>query len=95
MSTTDLLPPRAKAPPEIAVPVVQFSTLGLIKVVERAIRAHGPVVTLLLPGDRRMTVLGRAAHAALWQKKNTSETRWKHIFAFTKRKLSNSDSQGK
>ena len=69
MSTTDLLPPRAKAPPEIAVPVVQFSTLGLIKVVERAIRAHGPVVTLLLPGDRRMTVLGRAAHAALWQER--------------------------
>lgn len=63
MSMTETL----AAPPLVEVPEAQFAALGLIRIVERAVRAHGPVVTLELPGGRRMTVLGRAAHAAFWQ----------------------------
>ncbi|WGW04511.1 cytochrome P450 [Tropicibacter oceani] len=67
MSMTEVIDKPGLAPPEMPVSEGQFATLGLIKIAERAVRQHGPVVTLLLPGGRRMTVLGRAAHAALWQ----------------------------
>lgn len=68
MSTIELpSPAKAAAPPGMAVTDAQFAALGLIKLAERAVRLHGPVVTLTLPGGRRMTVLARAAEAALWQ----------------------------
>ncbi len=73
MSMTDCLTPVLEAPKAIAPPLVevseqQFATLGMIKVVERAVRQNGPLVTLVFPGGKAMTVLGRASHAAFWQK---------------------------
>lgn len=63
MFVTDTLP----RPPEVEVSEGQFAALGLIRITERATRQHGPVVTLILPGGRRTTVLTRARHAAFWQ----------------------------
>lgn len=70
MSTIELSrSANAKAPPGIAVTDAQFAALGLLNLAERAVRLRGPLVTLTLPGGRRLTVLAGAAHAALWHER--------------------------
>lgn len=53
--------------PRVVVDGATLGRLGLLKVAERALREAGPVVTLVLPGGREVTLLSRAAHAAFWQ----------------------------
>jgi cytochrome P450 len=69
MFMTDVVKPEITAshPPSVDVSEMQFSTLGLISVVERAVKRHGDIVTLNLPGGLKRTVLASPDHSAFWQ----------------------------
>ena len=65
MSTIDLDAP-GEVGAAVAVGAADFDRIGMIRLSERAVRAHGPAVTMMLPGGRLSTVLGAPRHAALW-----------------------------
>lgn len=68
MSMIDTRPaPADLLPPVFEVGAAQFATLGFIKIAERAVKKHGPIVTLDMAGGHGMTILSRAHHAAFWQ----------------------------
>lgn len=55
-------------PPRVMVSEAEFDRLGMLRVVENAVRRAGPVVMLAFPrSQREVTVLSSAAHVRLWQ----------------------------
>ena len=65
MSTVELNAPE-EVGAAVAVGAAEFDRVGMIRLSERAVRAHGPAVTMMLPGGRLSTVLGAPRHGALW-----------------------------
>ncbi|MGC1497637.1 MAG: cytochrome P450 [Sulfitobacter sp.] len=68
MSMSDLAEPDIKARPVFPISDTKFRTLGMIKVAQKAVSAHGQVVTLAFEGDRKSTLLVAPRHTAFWRK---------------------------
>ncbi len=68
MSMSDLAEPQVKTRPVFPISDAKFRTLGMIKVAQKAVTAHGQVVTLAFEGDRNSTLLVAPRHTAFWRK---------------------------
>ncbi|BCH56777.1 cytochrome P450 [Agrobacterium vitis] len=64
----DVLDHPRTVPPCVAISEADLDRLGFLKLVENAVKAYGPMVTLAFPrGGREMTLLAKSAHVRFWQ----------------------------
>jgi cytochrome P450 len=64
----DVLDRLLPVPPRLEISETDLDHLGLLKLAENAVKAHGAVVTLAFPrGGREMTLLARSDHVRFWQ----------------------------